>query len=131
MDWANITLGQLAEQHTLYLIGLGLLTMLGFCGFFGWRYRAMKTENRLMRADIEALKQNNRKQAAVQVIIGSISTYNDFKGANGKFHLHVDGKVEIISTKPLPLRIKGTFDGFTARANLAPPKKEIEKVSDE
>ena len=120
---ANITLGQMFEQHVFWLVGCLVIAMLGWTGWVGWRYRAMKK-------DIENLK-NNQTAATTHIILESGSTYNDFKGANGEFHVHLSGKAEIISTKPLPLRIKGTFGGFTSRANLAPPKKEIEKVSDE
>ena len=76
--------------------GVVVMFAFGFGGWFGKRYREMKKRVAALEA-----------QPASQIIVQPGATYNNFRGDNGEFHVHLDGKAEVISTKPLPVRIAG------------------------
>ena len=43
----------------------------------------------------------SKRQPTVQINLAPGSTYNDVRGAKGEFHVHLDGKAEVISSKPI------------------------------
>lgn len=97
---SNITLGQIVGQLTLWLAGCLGVAVLGFTGWFGWRYREMKR-----RVSMLETKVDEAKSSQIQVTFEPGAVYNNFKGAGGQYHLHFDGKGQIIS--PKPVRLKG------------------------
>lgn len=59
----------------------------------------------------------SKRQPQVQINLSPGATYNDFRGAKGEFHVHLDGKAEIVS--PTPIRIAGI--GTSAVGGSATP----------
>ena len=88
-------------RHLAWAILLALIMI-----FFGRRWRQM-------RSDIDTLKKRQTDAAPTQIIIEPGATYNNYHGNEGEFHIHVDGKTEIIAPKTVPVRIgmRGAIEG--------------------
>ena len=47
---------------------------------------------------------------AVQINMAEGASYQDFRGATGEFHVHLDGKAEVISAIPVEINEVGVED---------------------
>ncbi|MCY4320470.1 MAG: hypothetical protein OXE76_15105 [Alphaproteobacteria bacterium] len=68
------------------------VAVLGFGGWIGKRYHDLKQQV----ADLRAANGQ-----PTQVIVQPGAAYNDFRGAQGTFHVHLPGPSEVVSDKPI------------------------------
>ena len=104
------TIGDFISQNIFSLVGIVVVVLLGITGFFGWRYREMKADNRKMKADIEMLKAQNKTPIFHQQFIinqnGNIkTTINESDNVIGK----QDGNCVTFGTVhgPITVRLAG------------------------
>ena len=70
----------------------------------GWaRVRSMIATPKKVERLEQRIAELEERPPSVQINLAPGATYNDFRGANGEFHVHLDGKAEVIS--PAPVRI--------------------------
>ncbi len=77
-----------------------------------WRWLTWdKVRKRIVALKIDADKRLTALEAkpseSTQVILQPGATYNDFRGASGKWHLQADGQVEVISARRIPVQTLG------------------------
>ena len=57
-----------------------------------------------MQKELDAVKALQPRVGPTQIILQRGATYNDFRGANGEWHLRADGPFEFIAPEPVPVR---------------------------
>lgn len=124
MEWLSVAwewLGHEVLHFGVRWIVVGAIAMLGVL-IFGRGYKRR----------IAALE----ARSPMQIIMQPGATYNDYRGADGKHHLHFDGQGEIVSSEPVPVRVDGigvgvfvsppVVYGGEAKDEPSPPKKRGE-----
>ena len=96
---------------------IGLLAVLALYRWFTWH----KVRNRIAALEAKA----DAESARVNLHPGAI--YNDFRGANGEWHLKADGQIEIVSPRRIPvllLEVTAPAMEATAFVNVRDPRSD-------
>ena len=48
-------------------------------------------------------------ETPVTINLAEGASYQDFRGATGEVHIHIDGKAEVVAPEPVPVRIEAPF----------------------
>ena len=118
MEWAQDAWAWLIREVAAFGLRwllVGALAMLGVL-LFGRGYKRR----------IAALEAKPDAEST-QIILHPGATYNDFRGANGEWHLHADGPIEIVSPRRIPvLLLEATAPAMEATAfvNVRDPRSD-------